>query len=116
MTSLALSYHDKDILLNVESLLGNQSNLACSDSQHILFPTFLDDLACLNYILMLFCCSFCTAWEPFRDHIPEDERQCFISAYSKRLNADDVETQVRFIIVHLDCCFWSSKHTTLIRN
>lgn len=33
------------------------------------------------------------AWEPFRDLIPADERQCFLSAYSKRLNSDDLETQ-----------------------
>ncbi|OWM63713.1 proline iminopeptidase isoform X1 [Punica granatum] len=33
------------------------------------------------------------AWEPFRDLIPENERQCFISAYSKRLNSDNMDTQ-----------------------
>lgn len=38
--------------------------------------------------------SQCTAWEPFRDLIPENERESFIHAYKKRLNSDDVETQV----------------------
>lgn len=33
------------------------------------------------------------AWEPFRDLIPENQRQSFINAYSKRLNSDDKETQ-----------------------
>uniref|UniRef100_A0A803RCQ6 Proline iminopeptidase n=2 Tax=Cannabis sativa TaxID=3483 RepID=A0A803RCQ6_CANSA len=33
------------------------------------------------------------AWEPFRDLIPEKERGCFVDAYSKRLNSDDLETQ-----------------------
>ncbi|KAF9665884.1 hypothetical protein SADUNF_Sadunf16G0171300 [Salix dunnii] len=33
------------------------------------------------------------AWESFRDLIPENERGCFIDAYSKRLNSDDLETQ-----------------------
>lgn len=37
------------------------------------------------------------AWEPFRDLIPENERKCFLEAYHKRLNSDDMETQVRFI-------------------
>lgn len=36
------------------------------------------------------------AWEPFRDLIPEDERGCFIKAYHKRLNSEDVEIQVRY--------------------
>lgn len=36
---------------------------------------------------------FPDAWEPFRDLIPEDERDNFIQAYSKRLNSDNVETQ-----------------------
>ncbi|KAM3694768.1 hypothetical protein ACB098_07G079500 [Castanea mollissima] len=33
------------------------------------------------------------AWEPFRDLIPENERESFVHAYKKRLNSDDVETQ-----------------------
>ncbi|ESR35926.1 hypothetical protein CICLE_v10030436mg [Citrus x clementina] len=33
------------------------------------------------------------AWESFRDLIPENERSCFVDAYSKRLNSDDKETQ-----------------------
>lgn len=42
-----------------------------------------------------FCISSqCTAWEPFRDLIPEAERGSFIDAYKKRLNSDDMETQV----------------------
>ncbi|KAI5661263.1 hypothetical protein M9H77_20586 [Catharanthus roseus] len=36
---------------------------------------------------------FPDAWEPFRDLIPEDERGCFIKAYHKRLNSEDVEIQ-----------------------
>lgn len=40
--------------------------------------------------------SPCAAWEPFRDLIPENERKCFLEAYHKRLNSDDMETQVRF--------------------
>ncbi|KAL8160918.1 hypothetical protein V2J09_012407 [Rumex salicifolius] len=36
---------------------------------------------------------FPDAWESFRDHIPENERDCFVNAYHKRLNADDLETQ-----------------------
>ncbi|KAJ0078358.1 hypothetical protein Patl1_37258 [Pistacia atlantica] len=35
----------------------------------------------------------CTAWEPFRDLIPENERGSFVDAYSKRLNCDDKEIQ-----------------------
>ncbi|XP_060216670.1 proline iminopeptidase isoform X2 [Lycium barbarum] len=33
------------------------------------------------------------AWEPFRDLIPEEERKCFIEAYHKRLNSNNLETQ-----------------------
>ncbi|XP_042978868.1 proline iminopeptidase-like isoform X1 [Carya illinoinensis] len=33
------------------------------------------------------------AWEPFRDLIPENERESFIDAYNKRLNSNDMETQ-----------------------
>ncbi|KAK9163610.1 hypothetical protein Syun_004512 [Stephania yunnanensis] len=36
---------------------------------------------------------FPDAWEPFRDLIPENERSSFISAYNKRLNSNDLETQ-----------------------
>ncbi|KAJ0009886.1 hypothetical protein Pint_33560 [Pistacia integerrima] len=36
----------------------------------------------------------CTAWEPFRDLIPENERDSFVDAYSKRLNCDDKEIQI----------------------
>ncbi|XP_009764687.1 proline iminopeptidase [Nicotiana sylvestris] len=36
---------------------------------------------------------FPDAWEPFRDMIPENERKCFVEAYHKRLNSDDLETQ-----------------------
>ncbi|KAL2512014.1 Proline iminopeptidase [Abeliophyllum distichum] len=36
---------------------------------------------------------FPDVWEPFRDHIPESERGCFVKAYHKRLNSDDKETQ-----------------------
>ncbi|GJM89051.1 hypothetical protein PR202_ga05647 [Eleusine coracana subsp. coracana] len=37
---------------------------------------------------------FPDAWEPFRDFIPEDERNCFIAAYCKRLTSSDVNVQV----------------------
>uniref|UniRef100_A0A0E0PPX2 Proline iminopeptidase n=1 Tax=Oryza rufipogon TaxID=4529 RepID=A0A0E0PPX2_ORYRU len=36
---------------------------------------------------------FPDAWEPFRDFIPEDERNCFIAAYSKRLTSSDADVQ-----------------------
>lgn len=39
-----------------------------------------------------------SAWESFRDLIPENERGCFVDAYFKRLNSDDMETQVRIVI------------------
>ncbi|KAJ6948755.1 proline iminopeptidase isoform X3 [Populus alba x Populus x berolinensis] len=38
---------------------------------------------------------FPDAWESFRDFIPENERGCFVDAYSKRLNSDDLETQLQ---------------------
>ncbi|XP_072966692.1 proline iminopeptidase [Typha angustifolia] len=38
---------------------------------------------------------FPDAWEPFRDFIPEDERNNFIVAYSKRLNSPDIGVQVQ---------------------
>jgi hypothetical protein len=34
------------------------------------------------------------AWEPFRDFIPEYERNCFIDAYNKRLTSSDPIVQV----------------------
>lgn len=37
---------------------------------------------------------FPDAWEPFRDFIPENERNCFIEAYHKRLNSNDVDVKV----------------------
>ncbi|KAL5231198.1 hypothetical protein ABZP36_029974 [Zizania latifolia] len=36
---------------------------------------------------------FPDAWEPFRDFIPEDERNCFIAAYNKRLTSSDADVQ-----------------------
>jgi proline iminopeptidase len=36
---------------------------------------------------------FPDAWEPFRDLIPENERESFVNAYYKRLTSDDKETQ-----------------------
>ncbi|ERN18524.1 proline iminopeptidase isoform X2 [Amborella trichopoda] len=38
---------------------------------------------------------FPDAWEPFRDFIPQEERSCFIHAYSKRLNSKDLEEQIK---------------------
>jgi proline iminopeptidase len=47
----------------------------------------------LSYVL-IDCCNFIrAAWEPFRDFIPEDERNCFIAAYSKRLTSSDADVQ-----------------------
>ncbi|KAL3684315.1 hypothetical protein R1sor_002337 [Riccia sorocarpa] len=37
---------------------------------------------------------FPDAWEPYRDHIPEEERDDFLTAYHKRLFSDDVEVQL----------------------
>ncbi|TVU20610.1 hypothetical protein EJB05_36825 [Eragrostis curvula] len=37
---------------------------------------------------------FPDAWEPFRDFIPEDERDCFITAYLKRLTSSDANVQI----------------------
>ncbi|KAF8715808.1 hypothetical protein HU200_026760 [Digitaria exilis] len=37
---------------------------------------------------------FPDAWEPFRDFIPEEERNCFIAAYNKRLTSSDPTIQV----------------------
>ncbi|XP_062181381.1 proline iminopeptidase-like [Phragmites australis] len=37
---------------------------------------------------------FPDAWESFRDFIPEDERNCFIAAYSKSLTSSDANVQV----------------------
>ncbi|KAL2652498.1 hypothetical protein R1flu_020626 [Riccia fluitans] len=34
------------------------------------------------------------AWEPYRDHIPEEERNDFLAAYNKRLFSDDSEVQL----------------------
>ena len=34
------------------------------------------------------------AWEPYRDHIPAEERDDFVAAYSKRLNSTDESVQV----------------------
>lgn len=47
--------------------------------------------------------AFClmSAWEPFRDLIPESERGCFVDAYNKRLNSNDIETQVSVSVVFL---------------
>ncbi|CAN6341410.1 unnamed protein product, partial [Urochloa humidicola] len=36
---------------------------------------------------------FPDAWEPFRDFIPEEERNCFVAAYSKRLTSSDPTVQ-----------------------
>jgi hypothetical protein len=37
---------------------------------------------------------FPDAWELYRDFIPEDEREDFVKAYSKRLNSTDESVQV----------------------
>ncbi|OAY83004.1 Proline iminopeptidase [Ananas comosus] len=38
---------------------------------------------------------FPDAWEPFRDFIPEEERDNFIVAYNKRLNSADMDVQAK---------------------
>lgn len=50
------------------------------------------------YCKLLIVVSRYAAWEPFRDLIPENERTCFIEAYHKRLNSDDMETQVIYTL------------------
>lgn len=40
------------------------------------------------------CFSVLIAWEEFRDLIPENERGSLVDAYHKRLNSDNLETQV----------------------
>jgi proline iminopeptidase len=37
---------------------------------------------------------FPDAWELYRDFIPEDERDDFVKAYSKRLNSTDESVQI----------------------
>lgn len=41
------------------------------------------------------------AWEPFREFIPENERDSFIKAYSKRLNSEDMAIQVVNPLVYM---------------
>ena len=75
---------------------------------------------CVTYTI-LFCCYLksqwfnCTAWEPFRDFIPENERECFITAYQKRLESDNLETQVSLVyidgILHL---YFSCTHSLVL--
>lgn len=43
---------------------------------------------------MLFLARGHVAWEPYRDHIPAEERDDFVAAYSKRLNSTDESVQV----------------------
>lgn len=59
------------------------------------------------------CTSFCfdewinnfsfkyAAWEQFRDFIPEDERNSFVAAYTKRLTSSDPTVQVA---LHISLC------------
>lgn len=48
--------------------------------------------------IFLFFISVCffdlKAWEEFRDLIPQNERGSLVDAYHRRLNSDDMETQV----------------------
>ncbi|KAG0578486.1 hypothetical protein KC19_4G026500 [Ceratodon purpureus] len=37
---------------------------------------------------------YADAWEPYRDHIPAEERDDFVAAYSKRLNSTDESVQL----------------------
>lgn len=59
----------------------------------------------LCYIVHYVICNYLnckwfiyTAWEPFRDFIPENERDSFITAYQKRLHSDNLETQVSVVL------------------
>jgi hypothetical protein len=65
--------------------------------KNILFSGFMKEnphmrLFCLEYIDNFSFKS--AAWEPFRDFIPEDERNCFVDAYNKRLTSSDPVVQV----------------------
>lgn len=42
----------------------------------------------------LFRARVYVAWEPYREHIPVEERHDFIAAYNKRLNSTDESVQV----------------------
>lgn len=53
-----------------------------------------DWIILINY---LFLARSYTAWEPYRDHIPEEERHDFVAAYSKRLNSTDESVQVSLV-------------------
>lgn len=58
-----------------------------------------------------------SAWEQFRDLIPENERECFITAYHKRLNSENLETQVSFFLWYF--CFivcWTHSSRKLIAH
>jgi proline iminopeptidase len=37
-------------------------------------------------------------WEPYRDHIPVEERNDFITAYHKRLVSDDEDVKLKAAI------------------
>lgn len=46
-----------------------------------------------GYLILAMECVF-LVWEAYRDHIPEEERNDFVEAYSKRLNSTDEMVQV----------------------
>lgn len=48
----------------------------------------------ITVIIEIYHLPVLSAWEPFRDFIPEEERDNFILAYNKRLNSDDLDVQV----------------------
>lgn len=49
-----------------------------------------------RYLILAMECVF-LVWEAYRDHIPEEERNDFIEAYSKRLNSTDEMVQVTLV-------------------
>ncbi|KAL7199586.1 hypothetical protein ACSBR2_021806 [Camellia fascicularis] len=52
-----------------------------------------DDFSFLRWLNVCVFYSQYTAWESFRDLIPENEKESFIDAYWKRLSSVDLETQ-----------------------
>ena len=60
---------------------------------------------CLEYIDNFSFKS--AAWEPFRDFIPEDERNCFVDSYNKRLTSSNpivlVAPHISFLEVNTLC-------------
>ena len=52
---------------------------------------------CFAFYVMRNGKCLCSAWEDYRDFIPEEERGNFVAAYHKRLNSSDPSLQVLVI-------------------